>query len=427
MKVDLLEVPPNQMFRKSKDSSHFSRRGFLASSVAIGSIGIAGCSEDSPGTPTPTPDPTPAETPQNDPPEEDPDFEIEVVADGFSHPWGMEFLPDGHLVLTERSGDLLILNRESGEYEPVSGLPDVHVAGQGGLLDVALHPLYPDEAWIYLTYSAANDGGDTATHLARGELDVDSAALDGVETLHIAEPFDSSNFHYGSRVAFGDDEMVYMTTGDRQRKDFGPEHVSQDVTNTWGATLRFEPDGSVPEDNPFLDDDDAADEIYSYGHRNAQGMTVHPETGDLWQSEHGEQDGDEINIIEAGGNYGWPITHYGCTYDSGEPVGDLPHERDDVVDPLYYWECNSGGFPPAGMTFYSGDAFPAWEGDLFIGNLAGHYLGHFTVDGSTVEEREPLLEDEGWRIRDVAVAPETSHLYVLVDAEDAPVVRLVPT
>ncbi|MDQ2049584.1 PQQ-dependent sugar dehydrogenase [Natronolimnohabitans sp. A-GB9] len=353
--------------------------------------------------------------------------EVETVADGLVHPWALEFLPDdARLLVTEREGRLRLVDRDDGTVESVDGTPDVYAAGQGGLLDVALDPDFEAEPWVYLTYAATNDDGESATHLGRGRLEPDDPTLESFEELYVAEPFVDDDGHFGSRVVFGPDGAVYVTTGDRQFKDFGPDHVSQDLTNELGATLRLEPDGSIPEDNPFVDDDDAADAIYSYGHRNAQGMTVHPETDELWQSEHGEEDGDELNVIEAGGNYGWPIAHTGCEYGTDDPVGDDPHDRDDVVDPVYYWECTTGGFPPAGMTFYDGDAFPDWQGDLFVGNLAGEYLGRFTVDGTDVEEADRLLADRGFRIRDVAVAPETGSLFVAVDDADAPILRLTP-
>jgi glucose/arabinose dehydrogenase len=233
-----------------------------------------------------------------------------------------------------------------------------------------------------------------------------------------------------------------MGVGDRRFKDCGPDHVAQDLTNDLGTILRFEPDGSIPADNPFVDSEErsssgsrsqpgddpspeeARDAIYSYGHRNPQGLTVHPGTGALWESEHGERDGDEINVIEAGGNYGWPVATYACEYGTDQPVGDSPDEREDLISPVYYWACGSGGFPPAGMTFYDGP-IEGWQGDLFVGNLAGTYLGRFSVDGTDVTEREPLLADRGWRIRAVETGP-AGHLYVAVDAGSAPLVRLTP-
>nr|WP_252698775.1 PQQ-dependent sugar dehydrogenase [Natronosalvus vescus] len=354
---------------------------------------------------------------------------METVVDDLSHPWGLEFVPDTeYALITIRGGELLLADREGGSTEQIEGIPDVYASGQGGLLDVTLHPEYPEESWMYLTYSVANDEGESATAVGRGQFDpdADTLSLESFEEIHVAEPFVDSTGHFGSRVVFGPDEMIYVTTGDRQSKDFGPEHVSQDTTNELGATLRLEPDGSIPDDNPFVDDDEFTDAIFTYGHRNVQGMTVHPETDEIWQSEHGEEDGDELNVLEEGGNFGWPIAHTGCEYGTDEPVGEDPHERDDVIDPVYYWECTSGGFPPAGMTFYDGEAFPEWGGDLFVGNLAGQYLGRFTVDGTDVDEVGSLLGGEGWRIRDVAVAPDTGYLYVLVDDDNGPLVRVIP-
>jgi aldose sugar dehydrogenase len=386
-----------------------NRRTFLSTSGTALSTTVAGCTgllgEEGPGN----------------------GVEIETVVDGLTNPWGLVFLPDdGRLLVTEREGRLRLVDPDDGSSEELEGTPDVHTEGQGGLLNVEPHPEFPDEPWLYLTYATANDDGESTTAVGRGRLEDEATGLEAFEELYSVEPFVDSNDHYGSRLVFGEDGMAYVTVGDRASKEFGPDHVSQDTTTAIGSTLRLEPDGSIPEDNPFVDEDDALDELYSYGHRNAQGMTVNPETGDLWQSEHGEEDGDEINLIEAGGNYGWPVAAYGCEYGTDDPVGDPPDERDDVIAPVYYWECNSGGFPPAGMTFYDGDAVPDWEGDLFVGNLAGEYLGRFAVDGTDVEEADPLLEGQGWRVRDVAVGPESGALYVAVDDADAPLVRLTP-
>lgn len=353
-------------------------------------------------------------------------YAVETVAAGFSHPWAISFLPDGGLLVTERAGTLDVVDPESGEIRAVDGTPDVDARGQGGLLDVTIHPGFPDPDWVYLTYSASNAGGDTTTHLGRGRLDPERARLDAFEVLHAAEPFVDSTGHYGSRVVFGGDGRVYVTVGDRQFKDFGPDHVAQDLGVELGKTLRLEPDGSVPDDNPFVDDSDARDAIYSHGHRNAQGLTVHPETGVIWASEYGEQDGDEINVIRRGGDYGWPVADEGCTYGEGDPIGVSHDDREDVIGPAYSWPCGSGGFPPGGLTFCTGRAFPAWEGDLFVGGLASRALGRLTVEGDAVTAENRLLTDRGWRIRTVAEDPETGHLYLAVDADDAPVVRLTP-
>ncbi|MEY7850465.1 PQQ-dependent sugar dehydrogenase [Natrarchaeobius sp. A-rgal3] len=387
-----------------------TRRTVLRAGVAAGALANAGCVGSLRG------------------PSDPDEFDIETVAEGLNQPWGLAFLPDdSRLLVTELEGRLSLVDREDGSREEIDGTAAVHDAGQGGLLDVTLHPDFPDERWLYLTYAATNDadGDDSTTHLGRGRLEPEAGILEEFEVLYAAEPFVESDAHYGSRVVFGPDDALYVTVGDRQFDEFGPDHVSQDPTNDLGTTLRLEADGSIPEENPFVDED-GGDAVFSYGHRNAQGMTVHPETGEIWQSEHGEEDGDEINVLEAGGNYGWPVVGHDCRYGTDDPIGDDPDQREDVVDPVYYWECNTGGFPPAGATFYDGDAFPNWAGDLFVGNLAGEYLGRFAVDGTDVEELEPLLADRGWRIRDVAVAPDTTYLYVAVDDSDAPIVRLVP-
>ena len=354
-------------------------------------------------------------------------YAVETVASGFAHPWSIAFLPGTDLLVTERSGRLALVGRGSEAVRTVDGTPEVDARGQGGLLDVALHPGFPEPRWVYLTYSAAKSDGTSTTHLGRGRLDRENARLDGFETLHAAEPFVESTGHYGSRIAFDAADRLYVTVGDRQFKDFGPDHVAQDLSVELGKTLRLAPDGSIPDDNPFVDDPDTRDTIYSYGHRNAQGLTVHPENGDLWESEYGEQDGDEINVLREGGNYGWPVADEGCTYGGGDPIGVGHDDREDVVAPAYSWPCGSGGFPPGGIAFCTGTAFPDWEGDLFVGGLASRSLARLTVDGTEVTGVERLLTDRGWRIRTVAEAPDTGHLYAAIDSDDAPIVRLTPT
>jgi len=353
-------------------------------------------------------------------------FRVEPVVSGLAYPWAVAPLPDeSALLVTERPGRLRAVDLETGDAERVEGTPEVFARGQGGLLDAAIHPDYPGERWVYLTYSTADDEGRSTTALGRGRLDRDGPRLTDFERLHAAEPFVRSSGHFGSRVTFRDGD-VYVSVGDRQFKDFGPDHTAQYLGTELGTTLRLRPDGSVPVDNPFVDRPGARDTVYSYGHRNAQGMAVHPETGALWQSEFGERDGDEINVVERGGNYGWPVADNSCEYGSDEPVGDAHDDRSDVVAPAYGWPCGTGGFPPSGTTVYDGRAFPEWRGDLFVGGLASQYLARFAVDGHEVEERASLLADRGWRVRAVAVGPETGHLYVAVDAGDAPVVRLRP-
>ena len=353
----------------------------------------------------------------------DKEYEIVEVAQGMSSPWGITQLENKFLI-TEKQGELKAVDRNTGDKQALEGVPEVDGSGQGGLLDVEIHPDFSDNELVYLTYSANNEDS-SATHLGRGELNLERGKIDGFEVLHVAEPFKESGSHYGSRVVFDEDGYLYFTIGDRGEKDFGEDHVSQNTSNELGATLRLEDDGSIPEDNPFVNKSGIKESIYSYGHRNVQGMTVHPETGEIWQSEHGEEDGDEINIAEPG-NYGWPVTHTGCEYGTDQPVAEDPQDNPDVKDPVYYWECGTGGFPPAGITFYTGEAFPDWEGDLLVGNLAGQYLGSFEVNGTEVQEKEPLLEQQDWRVRDVEVEEDTGYIYILIDEDDAPLVRLEP-
>jgi len=340
------------------------------------------------------------------------EFEVEVINEELAHPWGIDFVDEETALVTERPGDLNILEINTGETFVVDGVPEVADFGQGGLLDVE-----EVGGTVYLTYSDSMEQG-YSTFLGKGELDLEEREINDFEVLDEAEPAVDSGQHFGSRVLH-DEGYVYYTVGDRGDKDFGPDHVSQQTENTLGTTVRLTEDGEIPEENPFVEEDDYDDRIYTYGHRNVQGMTMHPETGEIWQSEHGEKDGDEINVLEEGGNYGWPVTHYGCRYGTEVPIGDQPHEREDIVNPVYYWECTSGGFPPAGMTFYRDDSIKEIDGQLLVGNLAGRYLGRFDVDGE-VEELDPLLDEMNWRIRDVEQTPD-GRLIVLTDDNPAPI------
>jgi len=403
--------------------------GGLAGATALPAL--SGCLGDSGGGGTDGSDGDDA------PPDDGADvaYDVETVAEGFENPWGLAFLPDdGRLLVTERTGGISLVDPADGAVEAVAGAPEVFAEGQGGLLDVAVHPDYPDDARVYLTYSATNGAGEATTHVGAGRLSLDTSngpALAEFKPIRVAEPFRGGSNHFGSRATFGPEGSLYVTVGDRRDTNFGPGHVSQVRSNELGATLRLTPDGDPHPENPFVDDPDAADALYSYGHRNPQAMAVRPETGRIWQCEHGEEDGDEINVIERGGDYGWPVASEACRYGTDDPFAPAHDERDGVIAPVHYWPCGSGGFPPSGAVFYDGDAFPEWEGDLFAGTLAAQYLGRFTVDGdgldATVTEREPLLADRGWRMRAVAIEPDTGHLYAAVDDADAPIARIVPT
>ena len=361
-----------------------------------------------------------------DAPDSTTSVEITEVVTGGSSPWGLTFLPDeSGLLVTEQAGKLLLADVETGDQTVLTGIPEVHARGQGGLLDVTLHPDFDTNRFVYLTYSVAGDGGST-TRVGRGRLDRYQFRLADFEPMYTARPFVESNGHYGSRAVFDTEGYLYVSVGDRQFKNFGPDHVAQSLDNDLGSVLRLNDDGSIPDSNPFVDDPDASDAVFTYGNRNPQGLAVHPETGAMWESEYGERDGDEINILEAGANYGWPVADNSCKYGTDDPVG-VPHdEREDVVAPVYGWDCGSGGFPPGGMTFYDGEAFPDWRGDLFVAGLAKRYPAHFIVDGREVTEVEPLLTDRDQRIRDVTMSPVSGHLYVAVDADSAPIYRIAP-
>ncbi|RFA30419.1 hypothetical protein CAI21_04905 [Alkalilimnicola ehrlichii] len=346
---------------------------------------------------------------------ENPSYQVELVSEGFEHPWALTFLNEREALVTERPGRLSRVDVTTGERQTIEGIPEVAVVNQGGLLDVALHPDFEETRWVYLSYAGAGEGG-YATHVGRGRLD--GNYLEDFEVIHVATPFTGGGQHFGSRLVFDAEGYLFVTVGDRGDRD-----RSQQLGNHQGTTLRLHEDGRIPADNPFVDREDAKPAIYSYGHRNAQGMTLHPETGVLWQHEHGPRGGDEVNLPRAGENYGWPVTSYGREYSDGSPIGPDPHERDDMVAPVYHWHDS---YAPSGMTFYTGDAFPEWRNDLFIGSLARRHLTRLSVDGEAITGEETLLADRRWRIRDVRTGPD-GYLYLLVDSNDAPLVRLRPT
>ncbi|SFC12566.1 hypothetical protein SAMN05660443_1515 [Marinospirillum celere] len=360
------------------------------------------------------------------------EFQVERLQENLDQPWALAFLPASEnfaLLITERPGRLLYLNPADGNPHSLEGLPEVAVRGQGGLLDVAVHPEFDQgENWVYLTFAAANpEGRGYATHLGRARLNLDEQRLDDWELLYEATPYSSGNGHFGSRLAFDDRGYLYMTLGDRRERD-----SAQDLMSNWGKTLRFHADGSIPTDNPFVDDNQALDAIYTYGHRNAQGMAWDQQREFLWQNEHGQQNGDEINIINhPGGNYGWPRATYGTEYRTGRTIGALPPDDEGTINPVYYWlkghygDSGREGFPPSGLAIYYGDEFPQWEGQLLMGNLRHRYLGRFEVEADKPIREHEMLMDLGYRIRDVRVHPESGQIYVLVDDSSAPLLRLV--
>ncbi|MGY6534230.1 MAG: PQQ-dependent sugar dehydrogenase [Pararhodobacter sp.] len=354
------------------------------------------------------------------------DYRLEVLAEGLDRPWALSFLPGtGDLVMTGRGGTVMIHDAESGRIIPIDGAPTVDARGQGGLLDIVPAPDFQDSGYLYMTWAGAGEGG-SSTHLGRARLNRDAGTLTDLEVLHVVSPFMEAPAHYGSRIVFADDHL-FAGFGDRNSKDFGPDHIAQDLSSENGAVIRLTLDGGIPDDNPFIGQDGAAQAIWSYGHRNIQAMAVHPDTGAIWLAEHGENGGDEINIVTRRGNYGWPLASFGVDYRTGLPFAPPHQEGDGFVAPVYHWgPGRDDNFPPSGMAFYTGDAFPQWQGHLLIGNLRHQYLGLFAVDGETVEPLDRLLSDQGWRIRDVAVGPDDGFIYLISDGEDASLARLVP-
>ncbi len=345
-------------------------------------------------------------------------FAVEVVATGLEHPWSFAFLPDRAMLVTERPGRLRIVDAAGALSPPVTGLPRVDAEGQGGLLDVILDPQFADNQRIYWSYSEPRDGGN-GTAVARGRLVRDAAPrVDDVTVIWRMTPTLESSLHFGSRLVFARDGALFVTTGERSILE--GRRQAQQLDSAFGKVLRIQPDGTPPSDNPFVDRAGALPEIWSYGHRNAQAATLHPETGALWTVEHGARGGDEINIVERGKDYGWPTITYGIEY-SGGKIGEGITARDGMEQPIYYWDPV---IAPSGMAFYTGAAFPSWRGSLFIGSLAGRHLVRLTLDGRRVIGEERLLVDRA-RIRDVRVGPDDA-LYVATDEDDGEILRLAP-
>lgn len=342
-------------------------------------------------------------------------FAVEQVAGGLAHPWSLAFLPDGGMLVTEREGRLRLIHPDlTLDPQPLAGVPTAFVRGQGGLLDVVLHPDFAENRLVYLSYAyLAPDGAAAGTAVARGRLEADG--LRDTEVIFSSNGLTSRGQHFGSRLIFDRDGFLFITHGDRGERD-----LAQDPGSHAGSLLRLHDDGTVPADNPFVGEAGAAPEIYSYGHRNAQGIVLHPETGRLWLHEHGPRGGDEINIVEAGGNYGWPIVSHGREYATGQAVGS--REAPDMLPAIHIWDPS---IAPSGMAFYTGDAFPEWQGDLLVGALAYQLLARLELDGERVIHEERLLEGALGRIRDVRAGPD-GYIYLLSDEPEGALYRLVP-
>lgn len=337
-------------------------------------------------------------------------YTVETVVDNISIPWGMDWLPDGSLLITEKSGELIQF--KNGKRTTIENVPEVYLRGQGGLLDIAVHPNYKTNGWIYLTYaSSEGDGNGGNTKLIRAKLNNNS--LSQIEELYKAAPNSTKGQHFGSRIAFDNEGFVYFTVGDRGNRDENP----QDITRDCGKLYRLHDDGRIPADNPFTDEEGAKKAIFSYGHRNPQGLTVHPQTGAIWSHEHGPKGGDEINIHKKGANYGWPIITYGVNY-SGTPITDQT-KKSGMEQPIYYW---TPSIAPSGMAFITGKHYPNWKGSLLVGSLKFEYLELLKLDNNKVVGRQKLLTDIG-RVRNVKVGPDG---YIYVGVEGKGIVKLLP-
>ena len=344
-------------------------------------------------------------------------FDVTVVAKGLEHPWAVEPLPDGDLLVTERPGRLRIVSARGEVGQPIAGLPPVAAGGQGGLLDVALSPAFASDRTIYWSYSEPRKGGN-ATSVARGVLSSDRRSLGQVKVMFRALPTYDGDKHFGSRLDFGPDGMLYITLGERSDAPMRPQ--AQQLDSHMGKILRINPDGSVPKDNPFVGQSNAQPEIWTRGHRNVQAAAFDPE-GRLWVVEHGTNGGDELNRIEKGKNYGWPIVAYGQEY-SGTPIAGAVTARPGHEQPVYYWDPV---IAPSGAQFYTGDGFPAWKGSLFVGGMRDNKLVRLTLDKDRVTGEEHLLADRGQRVRDVRQGPDGA-LYVVTDEQNGQLWRIAP-
>ena len=341
-------------------------------------------------------------------------FRLRIVSEGLEHPWGLAFLPDGRMLVSERPGRLRLIDASGRvDPEPVRGLPPIAAFGQGGLLDVALHPRYRDNGWIYLSYVGEGPGG-YGTEVLRGRLQ--GKTLHDVQILFRMRPKSGGGQHFGSRLVFDRQGFLFITLGDR-----GEMQRAQRLDDHAGSVIRLHDDGRVPADNPFVARAGALPEKFTLGNRNIQGAALHPDSGEMWAHEHGPQGGDEINLIRAGRNYGWPVITYGRNYGSGTPIGEGT-ARPGIEPPLHQW---TPSIAPSGMAFYTGERFPHWRGNLFVGALRDQMLLRLQLDGPRVVHQEPLLKNAIGRIRDVRNGPD-GFIYVLTDSARGVLARLEP-
>ena len=351
------------------------------------------------------------------------DYRVVTVADGFEIPWSIAFLPGGDMLVTEKVGRLRIVRDGRLLPDPVPGVPEALVRGQGGLMDVVPHPDFASNRIIYLSYSKFVEGLGRAgtTVVARGTFENDRFTL----MDEIFQAVSEGSSHYGCRIAFDSEGYLYLSVGDRQVPPRGDlaAHPAQDLSDHHGVIIRLNDDGSVPDDNPFVGQEGARPEIWSYGHRNPQGLVVHPETDAVWLTEHGPQGGDEVNVSAPGANYGWPVIGYGVNYGRGSAIHGSTH-ADGMEQPVHYWVPSIG---VSGLAFYHGDMFPEWRGSLFAGGLSGGRVDRLTIEGDRVVGRETVFEGMG-RVRDVREGPD-GYIYIALEQRrggSTPIVRLEP-
>ncbi len=342
------------------------------------------------------------------------DLRVVTVAEGLEHPWGLAFLPDGTMIVTEREGRVRLVAPDEKLSAPLAGLPKVYASGQGGMLDVALDPDFAGNNLVYLSYAEPGPGG-AGTAVARARLDRAGHRLEELTVLFRQLPKSSGGRHFGGRLVFARDGRLFVTVGDR-----GERERVQDPSVNRGQVVRIETDGAIPPDNPFVGQAGFRPEIWSYGHRNPQGAALHPETGELWLHEHGARGGDEVNVARPGRNYGWPVIAYGRHY-SGAKIG-VGTEKAGMEQPLHYWDPS---IAPSGMAFYTGNVFPLWRGNLLVGALGFELVARLVLEGEKVVEEERILADLDERIRDVRQGPD-GYLYLLTDDDDGRILRLEP-
>jgi len=352
-------------------------------------------------------------------------FRVVTVVDGLINPWSMAWLPNGDMLVTERPGRLRIVRDGRLLPDAVPGVPAVRVVGQGGLQDVVVHPDFASNQLVYLSFAKPSaDGSQGTTAIVRGRLENDR--LVDVEEIFEAQPWSGSPGHYGARMVFDAEGYLFVSSGERMAPSTGDltQHPAQNPSHHHGKILRLNADGSVPADNPFVGREGFAPEIWSYGHRNPQGLAINRETGDLWDTEHGPQGGDEFNLIQPGRNYGWPVITYGMNYGVGTPIG--PREQEGLEQPAAFWVPS---IATSGLMIYHGDKFPMWKGNAFAGGLSAQHrrLSRIMLNGTTVTNREPLLQGR-MRIRDVREGPD-GYIYIATDnmlGNPTPIVRLEP-